>query len=329
MKALLNLDASIVSYLDNPATSNPKLRPVDWQTSKCAVPVNNPSTRSFQLAPYQTVVLFNGAISTSIDGTTTFNITLNPINVNTYRFTAVSGTAPAFRPNRGLTLATTSVTLTDLGNSSLQFTGTGGDLAAVQVGDTLLIPGVTTGDSAGPFNLLNEGFWQVIGVLNTSTIVLTRPAGMTYSFANQTVTVASNPQVIAFGPTGVQVGNSVDLNLGSFPQVLGTFAVQTVTPTYFEIVSTLPLPLLTGIMPNTGMAFFSEAKAYAELYTDQSCSIQANNSSDSSERLDPWRAGSCDPNDFGYWKKVGLLWALYVTNRTAQSLNLVFISTDK
>lgn len=84
---ILNDSDSLVIYDDPVNTSNPQLRYVDWSRQVNNLVVQNPLNQQMVVPPGASKVIFNGSRSVSIDNTTTFSISLNPINSSIYRIT--------------------------------------------------------------------------------------------------------------------------------------------------------------------------------------------------------------------------------------------------
>lgn len=327
--ATLNLSSADLAYGDVPPNSNPAKRYVDWKSNISGLIVSNPKTQPFDLAPGELLTVFDGTRSTSIDGTTTFSITLSPIDSIRYRFTATAGTAPAFRTDRALTLSgnTLSVTVNVNNSVTLAITAGGGNFSAVLVGDVVFIPDTTTGDSASPFNVSNVGYWKVIGAVS-SNIQLVRPDGESFSALTEVgVVLTSNSQLQAFSPGGVQVGDKVEVSAGFAAPALKNYEVVAVNPSWVEVISTVALANQTGIMPGAaGMVFYSVAKRFVKIFADQECVVRANGATDDTQRMTPWQAG--DDSFFAEYSKTGVMWSLKILNRSSTTLNINVISVE-
>jgi hypothetical protein len=205
---------------------------------------------------------------------------------------------------------------------------TAGDFTAVVVGDTLFIPGVTTGDPAGPFSPLNEGYWTVLAKDGTSsTLQLSRPLNETFVGVSEVVTPSSASQLLVFSAAGVQVGDRVTVSMGFPPSVFNTYTVTSVTPTYFEVVSTLPLPVPTTATPTTaGIAFYTNAKRWIRLEYSQDCIIQLNGDTGNSNTCTPWEAD--DRLNTGAFEKAGICWSASITNLSAVPMQILFLSVE-
>lgn len=324
--ATLNIGTSVVAYGDTTINSNPKRRFVDWTRTQQGVPVVNPKSEQFSVDPSSSLAIFNGTRSTSADGTTAWTVTASSLDPTRFRFTNSSGTAPALRTDRGLTLNTIAVTVAILTNGSATFTLASGTWGTAVAGDTLFIPGVSTGDTAGPFSSLNEGYWTILSVAGL-VLTATRPASVVFQGVNETKTVTANVQVQAFSAAGVQTTDKVELSAGFSAGSLRTYSVVAVNPKWFEVTSAIPVALESNIIPGVnGMTFYKFTKQYVRVEADQECAIQANGSTDQTMRVVPFVAG--DPDNTGWFEKWGSMWSLTIVNRTSVPLNVVIVSME-
>lgn len=325
----LKLDDSLVIFDDGTPTNNPYLRIPDW-TKHLTLDVSNPLAAKYVIAPSASLTVFSGTDTTSIDNTTQFNVTLSPLSSSIYRLTwNGTGTAPALRTDRALNLSGYTITIAVNNNATATFTCSAGvqNFGSVQVGDTLFVPGASTGDTANVFNVNNEGAWQVIAA-TTTVLTVTRLAGQAFSGVSETATLTSSPQLLAFSASGVQVGDKVEISAGFSPVTWGTYVVSQVTAKWFEFVSSNSLPLESNILPtSTGLAFYNKAKKFVYLETDQDAAIRLNGDTGNNVRLSPVVAA--DPNNTALFKKLGPTWSLVVVNRSpVYPLNLVVISAE-
>jgi hypothetical protein len=325
--ATLNIGSTIIAYGDSTVNSNPKRRFVDWTRIQQGWTVYNPKSEQFSIDPGSSLNIFNGVRTVNADGTTQWTVTASPLDPTRFRFTWTGvGTAPALRTDRGLTLNTITVTVTVLANGSATFTLGSGTWGSTVAGDVLFIPGVTTGDSSGPFSALNEGYWSVLSV---SGLVLTavRPAGTIFQGSSEIKTVTANSQIQAFTSAGVQLSDKVELSAGFSASSLRTYQVVTVNPKYFEVTSTLPLALDSAVVPGVnGLTFYKFNKQYIRVEADQECAIQANGDSGQTQRVVPFIP--CDPDNTGWYEKWGPMWSLTIVNRTSNTLNVIVISME-
>jgi hypothetical protein len=323
----LTVISQAVAYEDVGASSNPTQKPIGWARTVSNLPVENPGTQSLQVPPLSTATVFDGTRSTSIASNTAFNLTLSPADSTRYRITHVSGTAPAFRTARSVNLSATTVTL--LVNQNLTVTVTvlaGTPFTGVQVGDTVLIPGVTTGDPTSPFNSLNEGLWTVLSRSNSS-LVIVRPSGSVFSGIGESVVNPTTSQFLVYSATGVQVGDTVEIAAGFASTTLHSYEVLAVTPEWIEFQSTSPLGEEAGITPGTtGLVFYTSSKRWLRMECDQECVVRMNGATDNSNRVEPVIPGNKD--FIGWHEKFGSVWSLVVVNRSTAVLNLVVMSAE-
>lgn len=326
MKATLSLISTTIAYGDVGVTSNPSRKYVDWSLAKNHS-VDNPKTIPYTVEPGETLSIFDTVRATGVAADTALTITLNPLEETTYRFTHSGGTAPAFRTSRALALAGNNVTIVANANQTVTMTsGLAAGFNAVVVGDTIFIPGTSTGDSASPFTASNEGYWNVLAKTSSTVLQLARPVDQTFLAYGEVVAVVSNTQLQAFSAAGVQVGDSVDISAVFPTAVLKKYTVLAVNPSWFEVQSTLPLPLSVTAVPGTaGIAFYDGARRYLKVVYDQECALNLNGVT-SAVKLSPWLAG--DDEMVGIYEAVGPAWSLTVLNRSQETLNLLVITAE-
>lgn len=304
-----------LAYDDLPRTNNPKRVGIDRSISMINVPVENDQTAKFVLDPGASVIAIDGTRTLTQDNTTAYTLTLHPFDPTTYRLTNVGGTAPGFRTDRGLNLNGVALTLTLNPNLTLTITaGTGTPFSSVLSGDVVFIPGVSTGDPAGPFNALNEGYWFCLAT-GGGTIVVGRAPGTIFSGASDSVTPSTTNAIQAFSPTGVQVGDTVDISAGFSQNTQRSFEITAVNPLYIEFISTLPLGLESNIEPGTnGLVIYTAAKRFIGIECEEEIVVQYNGDTGNTNRVTPLLAGS---NKFlGVSQKWGTTWKLVLVNRT-------------
>lgn len=322
MLGTLKLTGSELAYNDPKVSNQPLRQFFNWTTGLC-VSVINAKGDPFTIQPGATTTLFSGLRTISADGTTQWTLALNPTAPTLYRVTNTGGTAPALRADRGVSL-TGTLTITVNANQTATFVAGSSVFGTVQIGDTLFIPGLTTGDSAGPFNALNEGFWTILSTNGTTTLQVARPGA--FSAYGQVVTVAPS-NIDIFGSAGVQVGDGVSVSAGFAAPVLGHYTVVAVTPTWFEFTSTGALPILAVATPGAnGIQFYGSAKRWVKVYADQALTIQLNGSSGTSNSITPWQAG--DPTQLGSFEQTGLVWQVVVINNSPVVCNLLQLSVE-
>lgn len=327
--ATLRYSSNVLAYDDTQITSDPSKVYVDWSRS-ITVDVQNPQQVNYTVAPLSSLTVFDGTRSTSISGSTQFNLAISTLSSDRYRFTwSGIGTNPAFRTNRNLTPVGHTITWGVNVNQTASLTSSAvGEFTAVVVGDVLFVPGVTTGDIASPFSVLNEGFWSVIAKDGASTVLqLARPSGTDFSAFGQAVVSTANTNLIAYSSAGVQVGDSVSISVGFSAPVLKTFIVDVVTPTWFEVVSTAALPVAETAVPTaTGMIFYTNGKRFIKIEADQKSVVRTNGDSTDNTQLEPWYVG--DATFVAEYVKTGPTWSLVVVNKSTNEMSLLVISVQ-
>lgn len=329
--SMLNLLIKSLAYNDQPATANPQRRHFDWGRSIQAIPVTNPKSYPYTIPAGQTASIFSGTRTTTIDNTTGFTISQSPLLPTRYRFDGNIGTAPGLRVDRGFTASFQTYTW-DLGGipgvMALQ-SSTVGAFAAVQINDNLWVPGLTTGDVAGPFNALNEGMWVVVAKDPSSSVVaLSRPPGSTNPGFSESVVVGAIPDALQFfSPTGVQIGDTVDISNGFFPAALQSFIVVEVTSKWFEVIAPSGLPVgMSGQPTATGMIFYSSAKRLVIVEADQEIAVQYNGDTTQLNRVSP--IAPADPEQTGFEWKWGTTWSLSIVNRSSMPVNVNVLTAE-
>lgn len=324
--SFLNLVSQTVMFDDVPTNSNPKHKSVDWSQKFMGIPVTKPKSNIYEIEPGATSTIFDGAKVTLADNTTAYDLSLSPLDSNRYRITWTGGTAPAFRAARGITIAGASVSVAVNSNNSITLTIAGGNFTGSVVGDDVLIPGVVSGDAAGPFNAINTGYWTVIGV-TTTTLTLARPQGIGFEAIAESAIVVADGDILVYATAGIQIGNVADILAGFQGPALKTYQILAVTPTWFEIQSTTPLAAEAGVVPGaSGIQFYTAAKRFLRIEYDQECVLRFNGDTGSYNICTPWQPG--DLELVGECVKVGTTWRLVVVNRTTATLRLLVISAE-
>lgn len=329
MKGTLTIITQTLGYSDpdlSGANNDPKKKNVDWG-GQITVSAKNIAGTPYSVDPGASLTLFNNSRTITADGTTQWTLSLSSLSSNRYRFAVTSGTAAGLRTDRNVASATHSVTVTVNANQTATFTSTAGLFSAVQVGDTLWIPGLTTGDAAGPFDPTNEGAWTVLSVAGDGSNFQASRGTNTFSGLSQAVTVASNSQFDVFSASGVQIGDGVFVSAGFSSVVQRGYTVAQVTPTWFEVLSTATLPVSAVAIPGaTGIQFYQTAKRYVELWADQECVLQLNGDTGLTNKVSPWQAG--DITQAGNFAKAGICWQAVIVNKSSAPLNIQFISAE-
>jgi hypothetical protein len=324
----LTIISQALAYDDLGANSNPTQRPIDWKRTIAQIPVENPSTDKFTVAPQASKLVFDGSRSTSIDGTTSFSIAPSPLDGTRYRIAYESvGTAPVFRTARSIPAVGIALTLVVGSNLAVTVTAASGTpFAAAVAGDVAFIPGVTTGDSASPFNSLNEGYWTVLAATG-ATMTMARAAGEVFNGVSEVVTTSSTAQLQVFSTAGVQVGDTVELVSGFASTALRSYDIVGVNPKWIEVISTLALASQTGILPgSSGLLIYTAAKRWIGIESDQECVVRLNGDTGSFNRVAPWIPG--DRAFVGEFKMTGPVWMLEVVNKSSVPANVLVLSAE-
>ena len=324
----LNLFTHILAYdpSDVGVSNNPDRRAADWSRKFNNILISKPKSNVFTIEPGQSLSLFSGLRSTSIDGTTVFSVSLLPNGTSTYRFLATTGTLPAFRTARVIASDATSIITVALNNNvTATFTASGGTIASfatVQVGDIVRVGGVSLGDAAGPFVSANEGYWVVLAA-SATILTCKRLANAPFFGTAEVVVLGASfaTNFIVYSAAGVQIGDKVDISSGFSPVTQKTFVVSQVAPLFVEVVSTDPIPLETGIQPTaTGMVFYTASKKVVYVEVDTEALVQVNGYTGSAVRLSPFMAS--DPSLVASYQQVGNVWSLTIVNKsTTATLN--------
>jgi len=323
---ILSITSRFFAYDDSGATNNPEQRSFDWTRKLQGIPVENPATDPHRVAPLQSATLFTGVRTLTADGTTRYDLTVSPLAANRYRLKwDGTGTTPGFRTARAINFAAGTVTVTPQLNQSVVVTASAGSIfGAVQDGDTVFIPGVSTGDAAGPFDTLNEGFWFVLSAA-ADQLALARFPGIVYSAKGETVTVAANTAVQAFSSTGVLLDDILKLS-SAFPVALRqTYEIVAITDSFIEFLSGTTLAPLNNTVPGaTAVTVYSNAKSWLYLETDQNVGISINGGA--SFDVEPLIAG--DPAKIGHFELMGSIYSLTVTNNSTQTATIRILSAE-
>jgi hypothetical protein len=216
------------------------------------------------------------------------------------------------------------LTLVANSNGTLTITaGSGSPFSAVVVGDTIFVPGTTTGDSSIGFNVLNEGSWTVLSA-SSGAVTLVRPSGV-FEGVGETVTPSSN-DALAYSSSGIQVGDNVDVSVGFSSSALRTYEIVAVTSKWFEVTSTTPLVAEAALPTASGMIFYTNAKRFIRIESDQESVVRVNGDTSSYNRLSPWSPG--DVQQVAEYTRVGPTWTLKVLNRAVVSANVLVMSAE-
>lgn len=327
MDGFLTITNRALAFSDVEATSQPQLKEFDWTyTGAKALPCQDPKSHGGKIPAGGSQIVFDGSRATTLDGTTAFGVALSPLDAGTrYRFSWTGGTNPSLRTDRGLTLSGQTATVAVNADSTVNLTLGGGTFAGVIAGDTVLIPGVGTGDAANVFSEVNVGFWVVIAAISATNLQLARPAGASFSATGETVTLASNAQLRAYSADGVQAGDSAQISAGFAPASRRTYVVDVVTSTYFEVVSTAAIATEAGVLPGAaGLVFYTDGKRFLRVEVDQEAIVRVNADTSDNNWISPFQPG--DRRQMGEFEKTGPVYKLVVVNKSSVVLNFIGLS---
>lgn len=329
MDSFLSFVMQAVGFDDLPPTSNPTRKGIDQRLAFQNVPVDNDQTQEYHIDPAGSVTVVDGQRSLGVNGSTAFDLTL--IDATTYRITWTgAGAAPAFRTDRSVDL--TGVTLTLVANPNLSLTvtaDTGTPFSSVVAGDVVFIPGVSSGDPAGPFNDLNVGFWTVLAASGT-VLTLARDPNLYPVFSGTSETVGPGitaEEFVAFTAAGVQVGDTLDLSAGFAPAALHSYDITAVTPEWLQFQSTSPLGEESDIVPGTsGIVVYTNRKRFVLVLADQEVAVRYNGDTGNSNRVEPLLAGTLGYE--GWDVKFGTVWKLVLVNRSSVRAKVTVCSAE-
>lgn len=325
----LSITQRSISYEDDASSNNPQQRNFDWSRQLQGIPVAKASSVPYSIPPLQSVELFNGSRTLCYDDSTEFSLSVSSISANRYRLSWTgNGLAPVFRTARTIVWPVTpvpTVTIVPQQNKCVVVTSSAGAIFGnVVEGDTVYIPGISTGDTASVFDPLNEGFWSVLSA-STTTLVLARDPNLVYSAKGQTVSITSGNSFRVFSSDGVQLDDTLSFSSG-FPMIaLQSYEIVSVTATSIDFLSGVTLPPLTSVYPGSGsIVVFSNAKTWVLLETDQNLRVSINGGE--TFTVEPILAG--DSAKVGKFEILSTVYLLDVTNKSTQKANIKVLSAE-
>lgn len=324
--ATLNLIYKLTSYLDLPRNSNPLRRPFDESVSIEGLAVSKPQSVVYEIPALSSVVVFDGTRTLTMDGTTQLMLSLTSLDSTRYRLSWTgTGTAPGFRTARLVVVASGDIVTVWNSNSTLSVTSSLGSVfGAVQVGDTVLVPGASTGDTT-LFDPLNEGEWTVLAA-SAATILLVRPTNTLGAGASETVAISDNLQFQVYSAASVQVGDSVVLASLFAASSRHTYEVVAITARRMEFLSQLPLAEETLIPGANSVQVYSANKNLIHIETDQELAIQLNGDTTSNCQVSPFIPG--DQSFLGFLTKTGPTFSMTLVNRSTAIANVLVLTTE-
>lgn len=320
MSNKLNLLVHLNAYQDSNPSNNPSLNLFKWTRDFQGLDIDEPEAKSLTLPAGQSLTLFSGAISTSADLTTTWNIALKTGTASTYKISKASGTSPAFRTQRVSGAdATTQITVTK-NASLLTFTSTGGTAL------NLIVGGVVVGDEVrigSLFSSSNRGKFKVLSRTATS-LVVENNSGV----AEGPITLGAGfaEQFDVFSSTGVQVGDKVDIVAGFSSVTFGTYEITDVSPNYIEIYSLSAKPTESGISNNpSALLIYRSAKKFVYIESNQKLEVKIDGSA-TPNGLEPMNAGTTLKP--GVFMSSSSMKSLEITNKSQDIAEIFFVSAE-
>lgn len=324
---ILNIITQLLSYADPCVTDNPQLRNIDWTRKISGVVIDKPESDVESLAPGESLTVFDGTRSTQLaDTTSVLQIALAASGQSRYRVTVTSGPA-GFRTARAVS-GITGAMVTVNNNATASFAFSGATLTGVVVGDIMRISGLVLFDSGSfAFSPSNAGLWKVISV-SGSTVQAVRLAGQSFNGVSETVATATN-DVQFYSSAGVQVGDTV-LVTGTFAEpTQRAYEVQDVTPTSFDIVSVLPLPLESGLAYTDGtITFYPSCKKLVYIEVDQEAVVRFNDDVSDNNRLVPVLVGTQQQGAPGFLHKYGDTYRIVVVNKSINTMQVRYFLAE-
>lgn len=316
----LNLLVHLNGYQDQNASNNPSHNNFKWNRDIQGININEPTSKSMTLAAGQSASLFSGAVASSADGTTTWDIALKAGTTQTYVISRNAGTAPAFRAARTTGAdATTQVTITK--NATLMtLTSTGGTALDLIVGGVIVGDDIRIGVA---FNVLNQGKFKVLARTATS-VTVENPAGT----AEGPITLGASfaDQISVCSAAGVQVGDKVDIVAGFSSVSFGTYEITDATPNAIEIYSIEALPTESGVSNSpAAILIYSQAKAFVYIESDQKLEIKIDASAQPNT-LEPMRAGTSGVP--GVFMSSSSMKSLEVTNKSLETATIFYVTAE-
>lgn len=313
----MNFLVFLNTYSDQHSSNNPSLNNFKWDREINGLPVSNPLSQAFTLAPGESKTLFNGTRTLAQDNTTQYSLTLVPLSANTYQLSAVGGALPNFRtPRTPGSDATTQITVTQNG-PLLTFASTGGTPLALISGGAVVGDYVRLGNL---FNPLNQGEQKILALTATSFTVANEigtPEGP--------ITLGSGfaTQLQIYSAAGVQVGDTLVISGGFSSVTQNSYVVTSVAANYLQFYTTDVLPL-EGPITTQAVAVYSSAKRLVYLETDQKCTVVTNG------------ANNCPVSPFiinnsvkpGIFMNTSTIFSLTVVNNSTDPASLFLASAE-
>lgn len=309
------------AYSDKHSSNAPSENNFKWERSFNGIPVSNPNSYGFQLAPGETKTLFNGIRALTQDNTTQYSIAPVAGNPALYTLSWVGGTSPTFRTGRTTGAdATTQVTVT-LNGPVLTFASTGGTPFNLTGGGVVVGDYVRIGNL---FNVANQGLtgWKIISVTATSFSVsneIGSPEGP--------ITLGSGfaSQIDIYSAAGVQKGDTLQVSGGFSPITQASYLITDVSDKFVQFSSLSVLPT-EGPITTTAIAVYSQAQRMVYLESDQRVAMTINGVS--GNEISPLVTTDACGSKPGVFLRMSTIWLMTVTNASTNTANLFFAAIN-
>jgi hypothetical protein len=309
--AKLNLLTSIQVYKDSSPTNNPLQSTANWTNSQIGVEVSEPETKNLKIQPQQSEVLFSGVVPTDANNTTLYSIQKKVGVSNIYILSAVGGTLPNFRQNRGVNANnTTQITISKSG-ALMTLTHSGGtapNFSNLQFGDIL--------ELGNSFDVLNRGKFKILSY-TSNTVTVENYAGVV-----EVVTLANGNDLIAYSANGVQVGQKVKIGANFAGYTRGVYEITDVGPNHLEFNSAKGIPAESNVLAS--IVVYKNSKSFLYIEYDKVCSLTINGVERSG--LKPLSVGA--KKAAGFVLEVSDMYSAEIKNESTDVMNVLLISAE-
>jgi hypothetical protein len=242
MAGNFSIESKALAWQDVAAQQNPRQLVFSWAKTQVALPFDTAASRSLLVSAGATsdLPVETPLAVVPVGPVTSFTVTAG-YKANIYRFTVNAGTLIATNILSGATNVTFA-TRTD-GKATITLSAAN---VTVTANGRIFIPGVATGDVAGPFS--NYGNWRVASVSSDGLTVIATPLDG-QAIVTETVS-ATGSQFQTYAPGGADLGWKVYSKVQDW---FGVFEVTSLTSTWFEVSrpTTFSLPLALPGSANT------------------------------------------------------------------------------
>lgn len=318
-----NLLLRYIAFNDLNISNNPNIRIADLSYNLNGQSANKPKSQDLSIPPNQTLTVFNGTRTTSMDTTTAFTITRPDVNSNVYRLTNSSGTAPEFRTAISLGIDGTTVVAVTVNGPLMKISNSSGTAmvtTSLQVGNILNIL------STSGLAQANQGRFTVIAKdTNSITVENTNAVAETATLVPAGFLTYSNGAAV----NQILIGDKIVISGGLSPVSFGTYQVTEVTPNWIEFLAgdSSGLPSETDVIIGTqGLKAYSAAKTFVLIAAQQNCSIRCNGDTSDNVLIEPKEVNNQEKP--GLFLKHGLVYSLEINNMSLETLNLVVVTSE-